>query len=329
MHMDDFDRRILDIVQRDAGAPQRKSASAWGSQSPCWRRPAPAGAGRLHRAPGGAPGSPSAGEDERALTVAEADRLAVVERRLGQKEAAARLGLGARQARRLAKRTGSGARRGWRRSIAARFRTTCWGRGFARRRCRRCGSATRTSGRRWRRRSLPRRTVGVARDAAEVDGEGRAVASEGPSAGAGPPEQPRRPRSAAGAGGRFAARLVRGPRPALHADRVRGRRDGGLCESGRLTAPRFFEAETTRRAAQGAQAGLPCAGGRRGGGSGGGREGGAGPGGGSGRSRPRGRPGSRRPTTRGGAGSKPSKRTRHEHPRSGFVGDRRDGVGRG
>ena len=45
---------------------------------------------------------------ERVLTVAEADRLsvvvAVVERRLGQKEAAARLGLGARQVKRLAKR---------------------------------------------------------------------------------------------------------------------------------------------------------------------------------------------------------------------------------
>lgn len=35
----------------------------------------------------------------------------------------------------------------------------------------------------------------------------------------------------------------RGPRCA---DRVRGRRDGGPCESGRLTALRFFEAETTR-----------------------------------------------------------------------------------
>lgn len=47
-------------------------------------------------------------KDEGALTVAEADRLAVVlavaERRLAQKEAAARLGLSARQVRRLAKR---------------------------------------------------------------------------------------------------------------------------------------------------------------------------------------------------------------------------------
>lgn len=51
----------------------------------------------------------------------------------------------------------------------------------------------------------------------------------------------------AGAGGRFAIRLVRGPRPALHVDRVRGRRDGRLCESSRLTALRFC-----RRGARGA-----------------------------------------------------------------------------
>ena len=39
MHMDDFDRRILDIVQRDAGASAAEIGERVGlSQSPCWRR---------------------------------------------------------------------------------------------------------------------------------------------------------------------------------------------------------------------------------------------------------------------------------------------------
>ena len=66
----------------------------------------------------------------------------------------------------------------------------------------------------------------VGGDATEVDDCGRAVAGEGAPGGTRAPE----PSTAgvlrgSGSDRRFAARLVRGPRPGVHADRVRRRRD--------------------------------------------------------------------------------------------------------
>ncbi len=94
-------------------------------------------------------------------------------------------------------------------------------------RCDWFGSAARTSGRRSRRRSCRMSTACRCRGRrGEVDGGGRAAASEAAPGGARPPE-PSAPRAGrgAGAGGRFAARLVRGARAAPRADRVRRRRD--------------------------------------------------------------------------------------------------------
>ena len=80
----------------------------------------------------------------------------------------------------------------------------------------------------------PRPAV-VGGDAAEVDDRGRAVAGEGAAGDAGAPEPPAAGlRRGPGADRRLAARLVRGSRAGVRADRVRRRRDDAAAGDGVL-----------------------------------------------------------------------------------------------
>ena len=161
------------------------------------------------------------------LSMREADRAGVirqvVEKRLKQREAADRLGLSVRQVKRLAaryrergaaglvsghrgKRSNNAIDAAVRREVLDLVRERYWDFGDVR--------AREAGGGAW--------LSAVGGDLAAVDDGGGAVAVEG-APGAAFASEPSAARGGPGADRRFAARLVRGARAGLHADRVRGR----------------------------------------------------------------------------------------------------------